>query len=433
MVRRNDLSRRSIKLSLSRRILFIGAILLACSVSVTRAQVRLGLNDAIRQALANNPSVAASSAEVSAACFGLKGAKALANPGVLLTPTLVGDPGFNNDITIIQPLEVNGVRGARTRVAKGDLAVATYALDVAKNNLIHSVKSAYWQLVLAQAEVDLAKENAALAESIHPTANDQSGSCSASSPQSIRMELELIQAKQSLMKLQSGLITAKANLNTLLGRDPSAAVESVDKLVYIPLCINTDQIYGLALANRPEIKESEANVATKYAAIDAIRVTRRPDLALQAIKERFTTGTSGVDVFIRFPLADWGSTRASQRHAESLLLAEKYRAVSVRDTITLSVKNSVTNYQQADEIVRDYQSCILKQSLQLVDTAQKSYAAGSMSYPDLMEALRVHQDVSRGYYEALAALWTARSDLEWATASDFAAFNCISDNGIKGQ
>lgn len=418
---------------LYRNTLLIGTIFLLCSVSVTRAQVKLGLNDAIRQALANNSAVAAASAEVNAARFGLRGAKALTNPLVVLTPTIIGDPTFNNDITIAQALEVNGIRKARTRVAKGDLAVATYKLDVTKNDLIHSVKNAYWQVALEEAEVDLAKENAAFAESIRPATNDQTGSCNATSPQSIRMEFNLIQARQSLTKLQSGLITAKANLNTLLGGDPAAPIETADKLVYIPLSINTDQLYVLARANRPEIKEAEANVATRYAAIDAIRATRRPDLALQAMKERFFSGTAGIDLYIRFPLTDWGSIKAGQRRAESLLLAEEFRAASVRNSVTLSVKNAVTSYQQADKLVMDYQSCILKESQQLLDTAQKSYTAGSMSYPDLMEALRVHQDVRSGYYEALAALWTARADLEWAIASDFAAFNCISDNGINGQ
>ena len=80
--------------------------------TATAQTAALSVDDAVALALRNNPLPQAAARQVGAARAGVSAARSLANPDVVVTPTVLGPMGADQAVSITQPLEVNGTRGA---------------------------------------------------------------------------------------------------------------------------------------------------------------------------------------------------------------------------------------------------------------------------------------------------------------------------------
>ena len=70
-----------------------------------------------------------------------------------------GDNRIEHNITVYQPVEYPGMRAARQEAAAAGLAGATVGLEESKLNLIAAVKTAFYELLVAERTVDLLQQN----------------------------------------------------------------------------------------------------------------------------------------------------------------------------------------------------------------------------------------------------------------------------------
>jgi cobalt-zinc-cadmium efflux system outer membrane protein len=389
-----------------------------CAAQATGAE-QLTLNDAIGIATKNNPSITAARQETNAADAHARGARALTNPELLVAPTIIGTAGADSAALLAQPLEVNGSRRARARIAAGEAAATRASAAATERDIVRDVKLAYWDVALAQSSVDLSRYNVQLAESLNNAAKRQVEVGTSPGSQAIKTELELTRARQDLVRSEAELSRARAALNSLLSRDPATDFVLADKLCYAPVSIDATRARDIAFANRPELRESAATLEARRAEVAAARAARIPDVAVTARKETFG-GDGGVALAFTLPILDWGSSRAEQRRAQASSSAEVQRSVAIRNAIALEVQDAVVRVQESDRLVKDYEQGVLTQSQQLADIAQKGYKAGATSYLEVLEANRTLRDVRASYNAALAEMWKAKAELEWASASDLA-------------
>jgi len=256
-------------------LLFLGFV-----GSAGAAEESLSLRDAVTAALTRNPSLQASRADVEAARAGARGARALANPEIIFTPPVAGAAGSDEEFSFVQPLEVNGQRRARTRVANAELQASTAGSSATQRETVRAVKEAYWEVAEAQAVVDLNRENVQLAESLSQAAQRQLEVGTAPGSQAIKARVEVSRARQELARAETALLQAKATLNTLMGRPPETPFTLADGLAYTPLAVKPDALNALTQARRPEIAEAQAQVAVGQGQVEVARARLRPDLAL---------------------------------------------------------------------------------------------------------------------------------------------------------
>ena len=102
----------------------------------------LSLHYAVEAARANHPSLHAARAEVTAASANLRGARTLRNPEIIVTPGVLGPAGSDELLSIAQPLEINGAKQARTKVAAGQLEAMQAERRVAERDVILAVWTA---------------------------------------------------------------------------------------------------------------------------------------------------------------------------------------------------------------------------------------------------------------------------------------------------
>lgn len=390
--------------------------ILTLPIAGTLGAESLTVQQAVDIALRQNPDLRAAGNETDAARAGERGARALANPEILVAPTVAGTAGSDSAVLVTQPLELNGQRAVRTRIARFEVAAIQAAYSITERDLIRSVRQTYWDVAQAANLVDLNRENAKLAEALYQAALRQRDVGAAPGAQVIKSGVELTRARQEMSRAESELSQAKARLNTLLGRPPETAFDPSDPLIFTPLTADRAKMRSSAEANRPELAEAQASLCARQAEVRAVEVRRRPDIALLARQETFG-GDAGVAIGVTLPLLDWGSVRADRGKAQDKAIAQSRRVESVRNTVNLEVDSALREVSRTEALIREYQQGVISQAEQLAQMAQKGFEAGATSYLEVLEAQRTLKAVRTEYYAALADHLKTIAQLEWATGT----------------
>ena len=114
----------------------LACTLLYASIIPVAAENGLSLDEAIKSALAGNPNIAAAGHELQAADAAYRGARALPNPEVVITPGILGPAGSDEEISIVQPLEINGARKAKTNAAAGEARASQASMESVKLEIV---------------------------------------------------------------------------------------------------------------------------------------------------------------------------------------------------------------------------------------------------------------------------------------------------------
>jgi cobalt-zinc-cadmium efflux system outer membrane protein len=103
------------------------------ALAAPAAPPSLTLDEAIRVALAGHPALRAAAQEVAGAQAAVQGAKALPSPEVLVTPAGTVD---DSQLSLLQSLELNGQRSARTAAARARVSSAEAQWEAARQEIV---------------------------------------------------------------------------------------------------------------------------------------------------------------------------------------------------------------------------------------------------------------------------------------------------------
>ncbi len=151
---------------------------LAMSLMLTirvSAQEPLTLQVAIQCTLAHHPLRQAVQTDVASAAYDCRAVRIPLNPITVVAPNSSGTLGILELWTITQPLEINGIRQARTCVAAGKLETAQAQECMTEHDLVLAVTTAYWNLALEQTLAQIDVENVHYEEALVQDAGKQVG------------------------------------------------------------------------------------------------------------------------------------------------------------------------------------------------------------------------------------------------------------------
>jgi len=399
---------------------FMLAVLMgfAAAVVVAAQEVPpLSLQAAISIALENRPVVQAAQCEVTAAAAAARAARVLPNPLIVITPTLIGETGADQTLFMAQPLETNGVKQARSRIAAGKMRVAMAGAVVTRRDVVRNVKTAYWSAVQACALQAFDADNVQLTETLVKAAERQVELGNAPAAQAMKAEMELARMRQQLVRAKAAVSQADATLNTVMGRPPATPLNLSDALTFTPLALQEDLLLKCGLAQRPEMAQAGAGIDVAHSEVEMARTLRRPDLALQFIQgDEF--GSGGVGLAITIPLIDWGYAKAERARAEANVCVAEKRLEETRNAVRLDISLALISARSAEAQVREYREQILTPAEKLSQMALLGYQEGATSYLEVLEARRTLRAVNTEYLTALGDYQKALAQLEWAAGVD---------------
>ncbi len=378
------------------------------------------LNAMIELALERNPTMAGAQGFVRQSRGQQIAAGAYLNPSISGTAGrgAIRDPSTGvkiteRTVTVEQPLEWQGKRRARQQAADAGVAGASAAMEETRLNVIAEVKVAFYHVLFAQRDADLATQNLTMVEEVLRTVKTRAAAGEATPFETMKATVEAQKAKKEVARAQNALVVARTKLDMLtagaLGRQFSIQgdFESLQQE------LDLDALAARAVEQHPTLRRLTKLVEQAEFSTILERESRIPNVTVQGSYHR-EAGDESVTAGLSVPLPLWYrrqgeiETALGARHRAE---AERLRA---QNELTQAITQHVQDARTANEQLQVFETGLLKQAEQTLRVARVSFQQGAASLLDVLDSQRVYRQTLLEYAQARADLSIALARLERA-------------------
>lgn len=346
--------------------------------------------------------------------------------GAYLNPTVSGAAGrgsirdprtgvsiVERTITVEQPLEWPGKRSARQRAADAGFSGALAAIEEAKVTVTAEVKAAFYQLLFAQQDAQLAQENLRTVEDFVMLIRARVETKESPKFELVKATVELQKADKDLARAENALLVSRANLNKIAGKalgEQFAIHGEFEAPKADPdLRLLTEQ----AMARHPALRRQEKAVEQARFSLEHERAARIPNVSVIGQYHR-EAGDESIVAGLSVPVPIW-----YRRQGEiGTAVGTHHRAQAERLRIQYELEQAVTQYfqemQTARRQIQVFEKGLLYQAKEALDIAQFSFRNGVASLLDVIDAQRVYRQTLLESTQARAAYSLALARLEQA-------------------
>lgn len=384
---------------------------------VTRAQ-------AVAEALAQNPQLAASRAQVEEARAGI--AQATAFP----------DPSFSWDYE--QQKTVTNFRSAQSRDVGAGLTIpfpdkfrlnrrvseaALHAAELAYRQLQQEISSqtsvAYDALLVARVQLDNDRQSEQFSRDILEKTRARYDAGTVARLDVLQAGVTLAQARNQSIADERATMTASASLNRLMGRPPGAGLALADLLALPAPAPALADLLKLGEESRPEVASIRAQRQGARFAADLAREFWFPDLNLTVFRN-FTQGSPAAYSTvgsIAVPLFFWQHEKGDVAFADARQIELAANETDTLSQVDLDIRTAFAAAESARRQALWIRDDLLPQAREEYDVASKSYALGGSSALDLINAKSTLLAATTQLTQALGAANDAFAELEKAVGA----------------
>ncbi len=376
--------------------------LCCCVPSLAFAEVTFDLKTLLDKAVAENPMMAVSKAQVEAAAAGITVARSFYNPDLELmagparyrgVPT-PGATERNYGVTISQPLDFPGTRTSRRELAEQQLTYAEKGIQTTSFDLRNLIKQAYLTVLLRQQILQMLGANLSVLQEIQTKIKRKVDVGEAARYELIKADTELLAAERDYASAQTRIDEAKAILRGMIGNMPDT-FEVKSELPTISELPNITELRQSA-ENNPYLQQLITAKDSAEAKLKLEQALRFPGLTL---KSDFTQDPdlNTFRVGVVLPLPVWN--RREGQIAQAAAGVEEADA-NIRLQKQVLRKEIDSAYQRnviASNQLKVFENGLLEQSQATLSRAEAAYKFGERGILEYLDAQRVNRDVKRDY------------------------------------
>lgn len=297
-------------------------------------------------------------------------------------------------------------------------------------NISVEVTDQFFNLAMAQAEYDLARENVTSTDTLYRTGLQRHKIASISQADLLTLKLDAVNAKNTLQNADIALKRAMFNLASYLNLDKNTEIQL--RLPGRPRAmeISADEALALSRENNPgflelrqQILEAEQEVdRTKKEAL--MNASFRASIGFNQVAETLKNAYRDplqqdiVSVSVSIPLVDWGVRKGKHNVAKNNLnvteISSRQKEITIEEDVIMTVNDF--NVQQA----------LILSAEEALDLAQMAYAEtkqrfmiGKADINSLTLSLNRQQAAQRNYITALQNYWLSYFKIRKLTLHDF--------------
>ncbi len=418
---------------LSRVLFCLLALLLGPVVSLPVMAVeppahRYNLDSIIEQALARNPSVSLAEGHIDYS----RGQQVAA--GAYPNPTVTGNTGYGEvrdagranireslareslteyNMTVGQPLEWPSMRAARRQAAEAGVATANAGLLEARLHLIAQVKVAFSDLLLAQQDAGLARQNFETVEGVARIVKARVKSGEAPQFESIKAEVEVLKARQDLARAENVVRINRVALDTLTGGALGVSYTVEGEFVGMPLDLQIDALMTRMMERHPTIQRLLQSVQQSDWKIEFERQSRLPSVTVNGSYWR-EIGREAWQGGLSVPIPTWYRRQGEIASALGTKRREEAELLRARNELARAVYQHYLDARTTAELIDVFNKGLLKQAQEALRLAQFSFQQGASSLLEVLDAQRVQRQILMDYVQARYQLSVSLAQLERA-------------------
>lgn len=376
----------------------------------------LSLSAAIAQLLGVNPELAAKFQDIPKARAEILSAGMRNNPLVFFNVSNIPYGHFspqrpsstNYDLTVIQPVDINGKRCCRIRAAQVAENVLEAEYQDAIRRKLDRLNDVFVDVLEARLALRALQAGLARLLAQEETIRRRRGpEANAAGWERMRTNAEL-----AIPRAESALLHARRELALLLGIPTEQACRldlagSLHDYASPPPCI--EELIHIALQTRPDLTAYRLGIGRAVAdfrreraeAVDDIFVFYTP-LNANNFSPLGKRNASGWGVGVLFSLPFFDRNQGDIARARLNVKQTQMEQQALERRVINEVQYAATEYAVSGEVVRQYEHGILSDARAVRDEEDRLFAAGRSSIDSWLEAQREHDEVVREYLEALA-------------------------------
>lgn len=430
---------------LTKRFLLLSAALtMALSQSAFAGEtVALNLDDAMLRAFQTNPTVSIAQYELDSARASYNAARQ--SRGISITASHTTQRGgyddnivkktdatgawtgeywkgignsHSNGLTASLPIFTGGKLKGTIKQAKANYQYNKVGVQRTYNEMRSTVTDGYFTMLQADNMQKLSAESVARLEDHLKNVQAQYDVGVVAKVDVLRSQVELANAKQTLIQAENSYQVAEANMNKIVGLPMDTNLKLDNLLVYNAYDKNMDDCLAYAAEHRPELMQAQYNVDAAKGALMVARSGHMPQVAASASQSWSDTnwpgdekGNWGVGVNVSMNVFDTGVTLSKIHGAEADL---KKAEETYRDTVNavnLDVRSNYLGLREAEKRISTTKLAV-EQADEDYRIAQLRYMSGVGTNTDVLDAQVALTQAKTNYTQALYDYNTSKTALE---------------------
>ena len=296
----------------------------------------------------------------------------------------------------------------------------------------------FFQLAMAQAEYDLARDNAASTDTLYRIGRERFKIAAISRADLLTLELDHVNAGNTLQTAASSLKRAMFALASFLDLPKDTQLRLVLPGPPRGYTVPVDKALAMARENNPDFLQLRQDVLEAEQEVNRTKVESRFNASINAsigfnqVAEdlggayRRPLQQDMVSVSISIPLVDWGVRKGKYNMARNNLnvvrISSRQQEISVEEEVIMTVNDF--NLQQS--LVQSASRALDLADMAYEETRQR-FIIGQADINSLTLSLNWQQEAQRNYISALQAYWENYYKIRRLTLFDFAGGFSLSD------
>jgi len=376
----------------------------------------LTIDEAVSEAIRNNPTLLAERANIPIAEARVLTARLRPNPSL----SAAGDhmdllgTGFNNQngggpteivVGAEFPIERGGKRQRRVDVAERERAVVELNFQEAVRTVTLNVQAAFVAVLLARDNLSLASENLATFNRIVEVnaARVQAGDLA--EVELVRSRVAALQYANSVRRAELALQTAVTRLRSLIGRSASSPpFEAVGDLKRVSTVPGLEELRNTAGESRPDLRALRMDSERAQAEVRLQMAQARPDYTLgteyrrQQVNARSNSLTVSVSVPLPFFDRNQGEIARSRREQTQVRLRVQAQELAV----AAEVETARNQLEAARQLLESIEGKLLGEARDVRDITDFAYRSGEATLLELLDAQRAFNETIQAYNDTRA-------------------------------
>lgn len=326
----------------------------------------------------------------------------------------------SNTVSASMPIYTGGKLSGTIKQAKAGYLISEQGLQKAYNDMRATVTNGYFDMLQADNMQKLGRESVERLADHLKNVEAQYEVGVVAKVDVLRSQVELANAKQSLIKAENAYQIAEANLNKIVGLPMDTQLKLDNILVYAPYENDMQYCLDYAAMHRPELEQAKQNVEAAKGALRVAISGHMPQIAASASQNWNDSnwpgdenGNWGVGVQVTMNIFDSGVTTSKIHGAEADLAKahETYR--DTVDAVNLDVRSNYLNLREAEKRI-DTTKLAVSQAEEDYRIAQLRYMNGVGTNTDVLDAQVALTDAKTNYLQAMYDYNTCKTNLETA-------------------
>lgn len=296
----------------------------------------------------------------------------------------------------------------------------------------------FFALAMAQAEYDLARENAVSTDTLYRIGCERLKIAAISRADLLTLELDVVNARNTLQNASSALKRAMFSLASFLNMEKNTEIRIVLPGRPQHMQISVDEALDAAQCNNPKFLELRQSVLEAERDVDKTRKESRFNVSINAsigfnqVAEDFVGAyrrplqQDMVSVSVSVPLIDWGVGKGKYNMARNNLNVVKTSARQSEISMEEEVIMTVSDFNTQQSLVISAEEALELSILAYNETRQR-FIIGKADVNSLTLALNRQQEAQRNYISALQDYWLNYYKIRKLTLFDFASGFSLSD------